>query len=224
MYRDTTYKEKFAILKAWVPEILEVVKKDLRNEHLKQDFMFVKKYFPGKSLNKITLEDMVEGYQTAIASEENGEKIAEFISNRWMLQKTDVYGFFETELTKIDPNFSDIQEIPSNAAKPLIGRSIDEFGALDTYLFAVLNSVAFSKGEFEALEKLATAEEKARIEETERLNESESFDALKAEFEQKLIRLEDKYEKKLSGMQKKYVTETEMLKKQIANLQRKLPR
>lgn len=54
------------------------------------------------------------------------------------------------------------------------------------------------------------------------LNESQSFEALKGEFEQKLVRLEDKYEKKLLGMQKKYVTETEMLKKQIGNLQRKL--
>lgn len=145
MYRDTTYKEKFAILKDWVPELMEVAKKDLRNEHLKQDFVFVKKYFPGKSLNKITLEDMIEGYRTAIESEENGEKIAEFISNRWMLQKTEVYNLFETELTRMDPNFVDIQEIPANDAKSLIGKAIEEFGAVDTYLFAVINSVAFSK-------------------------------------------------------------------------------
>jgi hypothetical protein len=41
-------------------------------------------------------------------------------------------------------------------------------------------------------------------------------------FELKMQRLVDKYEKRLSGLEKKYLNDTDILKKQIANLQKKL--
>jgi hypothetical protein len=222
MYRDTTYKEKFAILKDWAPSILDEVKKDLRNDHIRQDYVFAKKYMKGKNPSKITLEDMVEGYLAAIAEEEKGEEIAEFIANRWMLQSGDLYGFFEKELQRINPEFTEIKEIPEAEAKDIINRSVAQFGAPNTYLFAVINSVAFSKDHFDKLKTKATEQRAHEKEEGAKLKEAKDFESLKREFELKLSRQEEKYEKKLEGLQKKYVVDTEALKKQVSALQKKL--
>lgn len=222
MYRDTTYKEKMAILKEWGPELIEAIKKDLKTEHLKQDYVFAKKYLGGKPANKISLEDMVKGYFEAVEKEESGEKIAEFIANRWMLKTSDVYGFFETELTRINPEFTEIKELPNAEGDKLIEQSSRLFGAPKTYLFSVINSVAFSPKQFEKLREKALKERQTQLEELSKLQETASFEQLKKEFEQKLVKLEDKYEQKIAGLEKKYVADVAALKKQIATLSRKL--
>lgn len=222
MYKDTTYREKFAILKEWVPLLIDAVKRDLKNEHLKQDYVFARKYLPGKNLSKLSLEDLVQGYSKAIEEEEAGDKIAEFIANRWMLQASDLYGFFEQELVKINPDFDAIVEIDETVGNRLLDEATGRFGAVSTYLFSVLNSVAFKKGHFEGLEKKARSEHKEKAIAAEKEQEIKSFEELKRDFEQRLIRLEDKYEKKLDGLQRKYVKDTDTLKKQVASLQRKM--
>ena len=52
MLKETGYQEKIEIVAPWLDEIVETVKKDLKNEHLKVDKAFCKKYFLGKVLNK----------------------------------------------------------------------------------------------------------------------------------------------------------------------------
>lgn len=222
MYKDATYKEKMGNLKEWGPEIIDAIKKDLKTEHVKQDYVFAKKYLGGKPANKITLDELVQGYFEAVEKEESGEKIAEFIANRWMLKAGDVYGFFEQELTRINPEFTEIEELPSAEGDKLIDQASKMFGASKTYLFSVINSVAFSPKQFEKLKEKAQKEKKTQEEELSKLKEFSSFEALKREFEQKLGKLQDKYEQKLQGLEKKYLTDTAALKKQVANLQRKL--
>lgn len=222
MYKDSTYKEKLAILKEWTPHLIDVVKKDLKNEHLKQDFVFVKKYLQGKNINKLTLEDLILGYSAAIEQEESGEKIAEFITNRWMIHSSELYGFFEKELSKVNPDFDAIEELEEPVGRRLIDESVRQFGALNTYLFSVINSVAFNKGQFQELKAASQKEQETQKREAEKVAEARTFDQMKQEFEQRLIRIEDKYEKKLDGLQRKYLKDTDTLKKQVANLQRKL--
>lgn len=222
MYRDTTYKEKMAILKEWGPVIFEEIKRDLKNEHIKQDYVFAKKYLGGKPAQRLTLDELVTGYLRAVEEEEQGEKIAEFIANRWMMKSSDVYGLFEKELTRINPEFNEIVELPENEGDKLIEQSVKEFGAAKTYLFAVINSVSFSKKQFEALRKKAEVEKKTEEEALTKLQETASFEQLKKEFESKLVKMEEKYEKRLQGLEKKYVNDTASLKKQIANMSRKL--
>lgn len=222
MYKDSTFKEKFAILKEWNPEIIELVKKDLKNEHLKQDYVFAKKYLPGKNIHKVTADDLIEAYGQAIEKEENGEKIAEFIANRWMLHSAEIYGYFETELAKINPDFDAIEKIEAPVATKLINDSVTQFGALNTYLFSVINSVAFDKADFDKLQKLSRSEKETNKANQEKAAEEKSFEDMVRDFEQRLARIEDKYEKKIDGLQKKYVKDTDMLKKQVATLQRKL--
>lgn len=222
MYKNATYKEKFADLQEWIPFLIEAVKKDLRNEHLKKDFNFIKKFLPSKNLNKVTTEELAQAYQKAIQEEEQGENLAEFITSRWLLKNSELYEFFENQLTKIHPDFTNIEEIDPEPAQKLIYASIDQFGAPHTYLFSVLNSVVFPKESFQELKTIAQTQHKRVEEEGHIAAEQLNIAQMQAQFDEKLLRLSDKYEKKLTGLQKKYIVDVDSLKKQIAQLQRKL--
>lgn len=220
MLKNASYKEKFVMLEGWLPIILEEIKRDLKQDHLKRDALFMKKYFPGKSFNKLTLEDLSQGYLKAIA--DDSEVLGEFISNRWLLKHGDIYQCFEEELTKINPNFNALDELELEQSRQIVGKSVVQFGAPTTYLFSVLNSVVFPGEIYKQL-----AEEALREVEADRSGKKKdagvkSLEMLQHEHEAELGRLVDKYEKKLLGLQKKYVTDVEALKKQVASLQRKL--
>lgn len=222
MLKNITYKEKFALLKKWMPSIIDTVKKELKNEHLKKDWAFVKQYFPGKNINKLTVEEIAQAYMQVIENSEKAEDVAEFISNRWLLKHTDLYHFFESELSKISADFNELEVLEKNQSLEMIEKAVAEFGAPKTYLFSVINSVVFPKEVYDGL--AARAEScVAELElEAKTIGEMKSLEDMKRSYEQQMARLADKYEKKLSGMQKKYSMDVESLKKQITALQRKL--
>lgn len=222
MLKDTTYKEKFQMLDDWLEEIIDTVKKDLRNEHLKKDWNFLKKYFAGKNSNKLTTEDFVTAYRSAMAQEENGEEIGEFIASRWLLKNTEIYHFFEEKLRAITSDFSTLTEIDPQQAKKIIDEAIPRFGAPKTYLFSVINSVVFPEATYAELRKKAKEQRKQDVVQAEEAQEHLQLEDLRKAHEREVLRLTDKYEKKLLGMQKKYLVDVEGFKKQIAQLQRKL--
>lgn len=222
MYKNATYKEKFADLQEWIPLLVEAVKKDLRNEHLKKDLNFVKKFLSSKNVHKVTIEELAEAYQKAIQEEEQGEELAEFITSRWLLKNSELYEFFERELSQIDADFTNLEEISPSQAQALIDASILQFGAPHTYLFSVLNSVVFPKESFQSLRIQAQQHQERETEENRKAAEQVNSDQLRKDFEREIARLTDKYEKKLAGLQKKYIIDVETLKKQVAQLQRKL--
>ncbi len=222
MYKNASYKEKFSDLQEWIPPMIESVKKDLKNEHLKKDYAFVKKFLNSKNLNKLTTEDLVQAYQRAIQEEEKGEEIAEFITSRWLLKNSEIYHFFEQQLSQIQPDFTALNELTFPQAQILIEASIQQFGAPHTYLFAVLNSVVLPRESFEALKESAKQHHRKHQEEAALALERQTVENMQKGFEQEKGRLIDRYEKKLAGIQKKYTTDVEALKKQIAYLQRKL--
>lgn len=222
MYKDLSYKQKYEALVDWLPLIIESIKKDLKNEHLKKDLYFVKKYLGSKNLNKATAEDLTEAYRQAIASDENGEEIAEFITTRWLLKNTDVYDFFETQLSQLALDFTSLQELDQALSQKIMDTSIQQFGASSTYLFSVLNSVVFPADIFHRLKQYAEQEVQQNKQEEGLAAEKNSLDNLQRNHEQEMSRLIDKYEKKLEGLQKKYHTDVENLKKQVASLQRKI--
>ena len=222
MHKSATYKEKFQTLRPWLPAIVESVKKDLKNEHLKSDVKFCKEYLAGKNLNKLTNEDLVNAYSRALVSSDNAEALAEFISNRWLLKNTELYALFEEKLTAINPNFTEMEEIDAPRAREIVAASNKEYGAVRTYLFSVINSVVFPKEIYADLHKQAEIEVKEQERAQKATAEKLSGEALQRNHEQELARLVDKYEKKLTGLQKKYLQDTESLKKQMIALQRKL--
>lgn len=222
MSNETTMKEKLLELKNWFPSILETVKKDLKNEHLKKDYVFVKKYLGGKNINRLENHELQDAYFAALQGEEKGEEIAEFMIHRWIFRNSEMYHFFEKELSKIKPEFTEIKELTAAEAEPLMQHSIQEFGAVRTYIFSKLNGVAFTPEQFSKLADIASKEEQHTKEHEEKAAGARSLEEMQTRHEQEISRLKDKYEKKLLGLQKKYTQDMETLKKQLGNLQRKM--
>lgn len=222
MLKDSTYKEKFSKLQTWMPLIVETIKKDIKNEHLRKDAGFVKKYFPGKNPSKLTSGEISEVYSHAIANGDSAEQLAEFIANRWLLKHSHIYSYFEEELGKVNPNFNEIEKLDQEIATKIMEGAVQQFGAIATYLFCILNSVVFPDEVYKKLSHDAT--KRALEEKTEEKISAEgaSLEELKRSYDQHIARMTDKYEKKITGLEKKYLQDVEALKKQIASLQRKL--
>lgn len=220
--KTSTYKEKFAILKSWTPQIIDTIKRDIKNDHLKNDALFCKKYFGGKNIAKLTLEDMTEGYQKAFEESERAEEIGEFISNRWLMKNSDLYNFFAEKLMVINPNFNEIEELSKSDSHALLQEGKKQFDVQDLFIFSLLNSVAFPQEIFgdlhhEAKQAAATQKEDQAAAEIEK-----SVEGLIRNHEMQFSRMVDKYEKRLSGLEKKYHQDVEALKKQVSRLHKQL--
>lgn len=221
MLKNATNQEKFNLLKIWIPSIVGSIKKDLKNEHLKNDPRFAKKYFGSKQINKLTTEELAEGYSQALAQEEAGESLGDYISNRWLLKHTDIYHFFETSLQAIAPDFTEIVELEKKQSMALMEESVRLYGAPTTYLFCVINSVVFPADVYDILKKRAIETMHQEEKDSQVNDEKLSLANIHTSYQQQIARLTDKYEKKLAGLERKYLNDTDSFKKQISVLQRK---
>lgn len=219
MLKNMSAQDKFTLLNPWLTDIFHEIKKDLKNEHLKKDPKFLKKYI-GKHLQNVEVEDLIASYSQAIA--EGMHHLAEFVYQRWLLKNTDMYDFFAGELGKVQKDFTAIEELDDSLSKDLSERSCQQFGACKTYCFSVINSVVFPQTIYDALEKRAQKEKKEKISVLEEQSRIESQEEVLKTCELKIERLIDKYEKKIAGLERKYLNDTEVLKKQLAALQKKL--
>lgn len=222
MSKESSYKDKFDRLNPWIGDILDIIKRDLKNDHLKNDWKFFKKNFPGKNLNNITFEDIVEAYSRVLQEDESSEQIGEFIATRWMMKNSEIYSFFEEKLKAIQPNFQELSMIEKEPAFAIMDEAASQFGPLRILVFSVLNSVVFPEEVFQKLEEKTKSHKEVRQAEMVKEAEATSLAAAKDAYELKIARLTDKYEKKLSGLQKKYIQDTDSLKKQLANLRKEL--
>lgn len=220
MLKETGYQEKFELLRPWLSSILEVVKKDLRNEHLKIDKEFCRKYFLGKNFTHVSNPELTEAYSKEIQVGNVG--LGEFIATRWLLKNTDIYGFFEKRLRAISDDFDELEMLSSEHSLPLIEGGIEEFGATKTYLFSILNSVVFPEELYRDLREKAIDETQKAQAAWEAEQIVSSLEAMQKRHERELSALTDRYEKKLSGLQRKYLHDTDILKKQVKDLQKKL--
>ena len=214
------YQEKFEFLKLWLADIIELVKKDLKKEHLKIDKEFCRRYFLGKNLNHIPIHEMVKAYAQDIADGNVG--LGEFIASRWLLKNTDIYDFFEQALKSISDDFDQLEELSKEQYLPLLNGSVKEFGLTKTYLFAILNSVVFPEELYADLRQRAIEETEKAKEEAEVVQMAESLEAMQKRHTREISAIKDRYERKLSGFQRKYFRDMEILKKQVNQLQKKL--
>ncbi|MEI8125644.1 MAG: hypothetical protein WCG42_07820 [Parachlamydiaceae bacterium] len=221
MLKNITYKDKFAMLQEWMPFIVDAIKRDLRNEHLRNDVAFMKRYFPGKHPTKLTAAELAPAYIDVMANGDKTEEVGEFLTNRWLLKHSDLYHHFEQELSKICSDFNELTIIEKPTAMKIMEDAVEQFGPIQTYLFCVLNSVVFPEDVYALLGKKASLHAQSRQIEEEQEREAASMDALKRGYEQQIARLTDKYEKRLLGFEKKYTQDINSLKKQIASLQKK---
>lgn len=224
MLKETTFKEKISLIDRFFPDLIDAVKKEIKTEHLKNDRLFVSRYLASKNINKLTLSELATAYRNAILSEEAqaSENLGYFLTNRWILKNADIYDFFESSLSKISENFSELDVLPEEQAMPIMMESVSHFGAPKTYLFAVLNSVVFPENVYKKLRELTHEAANSSQELKEKLTAAATVEQMQRNHQAELARLSDKYEKKVAGLERKYHNDVEALKKQIANLQRKL--
>lgn len=212
MLKESTYPLKYQMIKHCLPSLILSIRRDLRQDHLKKDKAALKEYFQGKNPNKLTVEELAEGYAPLL--EGGNEDLWEFIAERWLLKHTDVYYFFEEKLKEIDEEFTSLEEIELEKARSIADESVRLFGAEKTLIFGVLNEVVFPKEIYNDLEKAAK--------EAPRVHEKPENILPPQDYSAEIKRLENKYEKKLLGLQKKYERDVAALKKQVSALQKKL--
>lgn len=220
MIKDSSYQQKFILIQPWLVSIIEKIKKDLKNEHLRIDKNFCRKYFLGKNPNQVQPEDMAPAYIKDIA--EGNVGLGEFIASRWLLKNTEIYNFFEEKLKTINPEFDQIQVLSQDQSLDIVQQSSQQFGVVNTYIFSVFNEVAFTDTVFEQLKQ--KAEQTTNQIEAEQIEHEalHTVEALKKRHAREISTLTDRVEKKMLGLQKKYINDVDALKKQIIFLQRKL--
>ncbi len=152
--QEKPYTEKFAELQPFLVAIFTEIKKDIRDEHLRADRGFFKRNFPGKELSKLTVDDLLRVYPKIIAA--GYEPVSEFIANKWLLRHLDIYNFFESRLKEYDEKFELITELEESFAQTLLNDAVAKFGLQDSYIFSVLNSVAFPAAMMKKLQTDAT--------------------------------------------------------------------
>lgn len=222
MLKQNTYQEKFNLLAPWMAFIMKDVKKDLKNEHLKKDARFARHYLAGRDPNKLSDEELAAIYTDAIATNEKGEDLADYIANRWIMKHGELYNYFALELGKINPDFNELELLEEQPSVMIMEGAIREFGALKSYLFSVMNSVVFPPEIYTQLERKAHEEATKENLANDEQKKIDDLQSMQRSYDLQISRLTDKYEKKLQGLQKKYHTDIALLKKQIADLQRKM--
>lgn len=219
MIKEDSCKIKFERLVPWTTEIFQLIKKDLKNEHLLKTPAFVQKHFPKRALDRLTTEEMAAAYLKEMS--EGDEELGEKVITRWVMKNAELYQFFVTELSKINPKFDEIESFAPEMGSCLFRTSVAQFGAIPTYIFCVMNAVVFAQEQMQTLRELALAAAAQPQSQVEK-NVFESVDAVKQHYEKELRKLMEKYEKRLQGLERKYFQDMEGFKKQIAHLHRKM--
>jgi len=220
MLKETTYQEKIASINPWLVEVVDVVKKDLKQEHLRIDKDFCRRYFLGKGPHQVTSTEMATAYAADIAAGNVG--LGEFIATRWLIKNTDVYDFFANKLQALTPDFDKIPELDPVLGEQLAKEAVGAFGAVRTYLFSVLNFVAFSSHLMEQLRQQAEKETVEGTQKQEELLLEKNLQNLQRRHQREISALMERHEKQLSGLQKKYLKDTELLKEHVRRLQSQL--
>ena len=219
MIVEDSYKIKFEKIQPWISTIFQVIRKDLKNEHLLKSPVFIQKHFSKRSLDKLTLDEFSEAYVKDIM--EGDEELGEKVVARWVLKNAEIFQFFVAELSKINPKYDEIQSLPSEVSAHLLNTSVQEFGSTITYLFCILNSVVLTQAQLVKLREMAILEQ-AEVKPVEEKSLFESMDALKNHYEKEIRKLTEKMEKRVQGVERKYVQDVEGLRKQIAQLHKKM--
>ncbi|HSX26394.1 MAG TPA: hypothetical protein VLE89_05240 [Chlamydiales bacterium] len=205
---------QFQSLQPWIFQILNEIKKDIKTEHLGADPVFYKTYFGNRPQNRLTAEEIFAGYEKELVK--GNEELAEWVVNRWVFKHGDLYRHFAERLSDVHPDFSQIKELNEEESEKVLDGASDVFGAVDTFLFSVLNGVVFSEKVIQRLRKEAEAEAAAQKKEVE--TPKVNLEQMVAQHQREVARLHAKIE----GVQKKYTTDVEALKKQIRALQKKV--
>lgn len=209
-------ENQFLALQNWTFEIFTAIKKDIKHDHLQSNPDFYHKYFGNRPKNRLTTEEIFHAYEKELLR--GNEELAEFIVNRWVFKNGDLYQHFADRLSKINPDFNQIETLSLEESEQVLNGAVDTFGALPTFLFSLLNGVVFPQSVIEDLQKRAEVEKQERESKKTQDQEEENLQKILASQKREIARLEAK----ILGVQKKYTRDTEALKKQVKSLQKRL--
>lgn len=213
-------KNQFETIQPWIFEVLAAIKKDIKTDHLPGSPAFMRTHFGNRPLSRLTAEEIYAAYEKDLLA--GDDDLAEWVINHWVFKHGDIYSHFAEHLSRLSEDYSSIEILTEEQSEAILKEAIVRFGALKTYLFAVLNGVVFPEGVFERLRALAVTEEAKKKREEKQEKEQLNLMQLTERYSRDVARLNEKYESKIAGVMKKYTTEVEALKKQIRSLQKQL--
>ena len=202
------------------PTILDAIKRDIKTDHLPASPAFARTHFGNRPLNRLTTEEIFAAYEKDLLA--GDADLAEWVVNHWVFQHGDVYNHFAERLSQISEDYSEIQGLTEEESEKVLEGAISSFGALNVYLFSVLNGVVFPESVFQSLREAALKEEAAQQKEAAAADERQTVEQMKEKFAREIARVQEKCEGKIAGVLKKYATEVEALKKQIRSLQKQI--
>ncbi|MBS0627807.1 MAG: hypothetical protein JSS09_06305 [Verrucomicrobia bacterium] len=147
--------------------------------------------------------------------------MGEWVASSWIDKHGDMFKCFHDHLIKVSQNYDQLTELPLAVEESMAEASIKEFGALNTYIFSILNSVVFSEKKMKELRELAQKDKEKSVESQEKSSEL-SVEELKKNFEEQMQKVLEKQEKKILGITERYRMEIAGYRKQISQLQKKL--
>jgi hypothetical protein len=133
-------ESQFRALQDWIKIVLEAIKKDLKVDHLHTDPLFYKNYFGNRPQNRLSMEEILTAYEKELLA--GNPDLEVFVVNRWVFKHGDLYEHFAKRLSEINPNFDQITSLTDEQAKVVLEGCAESFGAIETYLFCMLNKVA----------------------------------------------------------------------------------
>lgn len=213
-------KNQFETIQPWIPLVLAAIKKDIKTDHLPGSPLFMRTHFGNRPINRLSADEIFAAYEKDLLS--GDADLAEWVVNRWVFRHGDIYSHFAEHLNQVAEDYSTIEILTEEQSEKIISEAVENFGALPTYLFSVLNGVVFPEAFFKRLRDLAVKEEASKAAEEIEAKEQMSLAQLSERYTRDIARLHEKYESKVSGVLKKYNTEVEALKNQIRSLQKQL--
>lgn len=162
MKTEDSFKIKIQKLQPWFPLLIKDIKKDIKTDLPREQSKIYQRHFAKTHFSKLSLAELTTPLLQEVL--EGNENLGEWLSARWVVKNSTIYDFFARQLSQINPAFDQIEILDDAQGEALIRGAIQYFGAQKTYIFSVLNSVAFSSIIFERLAGLAREESIAQDE------------------------------------------------------------
>lgn len=217
MIIESTFKNKFISLGLFSKEVIRDLKKEITKELSKKNSI-VQKKLSGVSIGD-GKDEVVDLFFNLVV-EKGDEELGEWLASSWVLKNSPIFKSFHKKISLISADYEKLTGFPTEKEEDLRESSIEEFGAIKTFIFSVLNSVVFSKKSMEDIR--IRAEEEASDRKEISLSSNCSVEEAREIFEKEKKKILEKQEHKLLAVIKRHQVEVEGYRKQIGQLQKKL--
>jgi len=148
---EETFQAKIQKLQPWFSKLVFEIKKDVKGELFTKYPKIYQRHFSKTYFAKLPFEELAAPLlKEVLAGDEN---LAEWICSLWVVKNEEMYNFFAQRLILINPDFEKIETLTEAQGESLMKDGVAQFGPVKTYLFSILNSVAFPET---ILNKMAT--------------------------------------------------------------------